>query len=132
MPGRPIPFVLLFALGCSHQDVPTECTALFAYVTATVVDSTQTPVTGLSISDTVVRTREGFVVGQIGFLNPGAYVVFSDNFSSKIRGSGDSVVVTGSTATGAAKFAETFVFDVPDGCHVQKVSGPASVIVAPA
>ena len=122
---------LVLVASCSHQDSPTVCTDLFAYVSVAVRDSTSKLVTGLSITDTVVRTREGFAVSQIGLPTSGSYVVFSDNYSSKIRTSGDSVRVTGLTGDGAVKFTSMFVFAVPEGCHVQKVSGPDTVIVAP-
>ncbi len=116
----------MFVASCSSNNGQV-CTANFASVTATAVDASGQPVSNLAITDTVVRTGDGFDVQQNGFFNAaGVLVVFSDNYIGHVRGSGDSVRVTG---TGAAKsFTATYQFGT-DGCHVRKISGPDTVVV---
>jgi hypothetical protein len=113
-------------IGCGDQGAPGVCTALFAMVPLTVQEPGGAPVSGLTISATVLRTGERFTVPQVGIGGPGTYVVFDDNFRDRIRASGDSVRVTGSDS--ALRFTQDFLFDVPGGCHVRKVAGPDTVI----
>ena len=116
-------------VACGADQPPTVCTALFAYVTLKVNDSNGLPVSGLSISDTVRRTGQGFSVPQSLGLAPGTYVVFDDNSTSRVRSGGDSVRVAGTKGT--TGFVADFFFDVPGGCHVRKVVGPDSVTALP-
>jgi hypothetical protein len=112
---------------CKSEEAAGICTASFAFVPVTVRDSSDNPVTGLSIVDTVIRTQHNFVVPQSLGLPAGTYVILDDSFRSQIRLSGESVQVSG--FNGATGFTATFTFDAPGGCHVRKVSGPDSVIV---
>ena len=114
-------------IGCGDQPAPGVCTALFAEIPLTVVDSSGLPVAGLAISDSVPRTGRSFAVPQFPPVGAGAYVVFDDNFRDQIRVSGDSVIVRGS---GTRHFTQGFRFDVPSGCHVRKVAGPDTVIAS--
>jgi hypothetical protein len=116
-------------VACGAEQPPTICTALFAYLTLKVQDPNGMPVSGLAISDTLRRTGQGFNVPQTLMLAPGTYVVFDDNFTSRIRSSGDSIRVAGSK--GATGFTADFFFDVPGGCHVRKLAGPDSVTAQP-
>jgi len=118
--------LLAGAAGCTDQMPGQVCTALFAYIQVAVQSKTGQPIQGLSISDSVLRTGAVFTVPQSGVPNaPGSYVVLDDNFRNQLRTSGDSVRVTG--YEGGEVFSTLYVFDVPDGCHVQKVSGPDTV-----
>jgi len=116
-------------IGCTRQSSPTVCTALFAYVTLTVHDPQRAAVTGLTISDTVRRTGQTFVMSQFGSLPVGSYVIFDDSHTNLIRATGDSVRVAGSA--GGTTFVADFVFDVPGGCHVRKLAGPDTVVTGP-
>jgi hypothetical protein len=114
-------------VGCGDQAASPVCTALFALIPLTVQAQNGAPVSGLTISATVLRTGQSFVVPQIGAGAPGTYVVFDDNFRDRIRASGDSVRVSGS---GTLHFTQDFRFDVPGGCHVRKVAGPDTVVAS--
>lgn len=87
------------------------------------------PVPGLTILDTVLRTGEGFEVSRGGGGTPHElYPIFDDTFLPRIRPTGGSVRVTG--VEGATpRFAADFVFDAPGGCHVRKVAGPDTVTI---
>jgi hypothetical protein len=115
--------------GCIQQTAPVACTALFAYITVAARDSGGSPVTGLTITDTVRRTGLAFTIQQSLSPAPGTYVVFDDNSLARIRSGGDSVRVAGTNGT--MGFVADFLFDAPDGCHVRKVSGPDTVVAHP-
>lgn len=109
--------------GSSHR----TCTAIFAMISVSVVDQQGNPVTGMTITDSVLRTHATFTVPQIeGIYPPGTHQVFSDNFSDQVRESGDPVRVVGTNGT--ISFSADFVFGVPGGCHVGKLAGPDSVV----
>lgn len=111
--------------GCAVD--PEVCDDSFAFVVAVAVDAGGSLVSGLVITDSVLRTGERFVVEQFnGFEPVGSYTVFSDNFESKVREAGDAVRVTGTD--GSRGFGATFVFG-SDGCHIRKISGPDTVRV---
>ena len=113
-------------IGCGDQATPGVCTALFAMIPLFVQTQAGGPASGLTISATILRTRQTFTVAQSGIGGPGTYVVFDDNFVGRIRASGDSVRVNGSDGT--LEFTQVFLFDAPGGCHVRKVSGADTVV----
>jgi len=119
--------VVVASPACSDEMSGLMCTESFAYAQVMVRTGSGTPVQGLSISDTVLRTSAGFSVPQGLSSVPGMYVILDDNFRGQIRTSGDVVRVTGH-ASGAV-FSADYTFDVPDGCHVRMVSGPNPVVV---
>ncbi len=104
------------------------CTTLFAMIPVVVVDAKGAPLVSIAITDSVLRTHERFAIPQsFNGWSPGTFHVFDDSFSGRIRESGDAVRVTGTN--GILSFTADFVFGVPDGCHVAKVSGPDTVVV---
>ena len=102
------------------------CTTLFAMIPVVVVDSQGAPLVSIAITDSVLRTHERFAIPQHQGWPAGTFHVFDDSFSGRIRETDDAVRVTGTTGT--ISFVADFVFGVPDGCHVAKVSGPDTVI----
>ena len=117
-----VPFLSIATLHACSAEVPgAVCTESFAYVLVRAQTSAG-PITGLTITDSVLRTGVRFTVPQNGIAVAGSYVILDDNFRGQVRSSGDSVQVTG--YDGGNVFSAMYVFDVPDGCHVHKVSGP--------
>lgn len=102
------------------------CTTIFAYVTVVAVDAGGQPVSGLAVTDTVVRTGHGFAISQDAAFPAGTVDIFSDNLLGEVRQSGDAVRVIG-TAAGTG-FNAIYTFG-SDGCHVRKIAGPDTVIV---
>lgn len=123
---RALPLLLLLAAACSGGVDGHVCTALFATIGVRVVDAQGSPVEGLAIADTVLRTGEGFTVPQNFPYSAGGYAIFTDSDIGRIRGSGDQVRVTGKG--NGRSFSTTFTFGVPDGCHVSKLAGPDTVV----
>jgi len=124
--GTSVVALAALATGCNEQ---TVCTLEFAYVVLKVQDTQGAAVTGLAISDTIVRTDQGFAVPQdLPFLDPGTYVVLSDDHTTLIRSGPQQVRVAG-TKNGITAFTADFLFDAPNGCHVRKLAGPSTVVV---
>lgn len=112
---------------CNDLSTGRICTTSFALIPVVVVDALGAPLASISITDSVLRTHERFAVPQsFNGWSAGTFHVFDDSFIAKVRGSGDSVRVTGSTGT--LSFGADFVFGAPDGCHVAKLSGPDTVV----
>ncbi|MES2307015.1 MAG: hypothetical protein V4558_16050 [Gemmatimonadota bacterium] len=112
--------------GACHQTPPVMCTMEFRMVQVVAVTEAGVPVSGLTVRDSVLRTRHGFGVEQGSGLAPGGYLVFSDNERRELGGKRESVRVIGSD--GGRGFAADFVFEA-DACHISKRSGPDTVIV---
>ena len=132
-PPRAAVLVMGAGLLCAcSTDRPMACTASFAYITVFAHDGAGHPVPPVfTITDTIRRTGQSFTMSQdFTEVSPlGTYVIFDDNQQTRIRSSGDSVRVSGSGTAG--RFSADYVFGVPDGCHVSKLSGPDSVLVSP-
>jgi hypothetical protein len=117
--------------GCSTE--PVVCTDQLVALTATVVNSVGQPLAGLRISDTVVRT--GAVLDVTAGAPPTdllanglpAAMIFSDAFIEAVLPTGDEVVVVvtagGHSGSGRYHFGS-------DGCHVQKLAGPDTLVVS--
>ncbi len=127
--------LLALSLGaCSNSPSGGQvCTALYAYITTTAVDSAGQPVNDLAIRDSVLRTHQAFDITDqsLGISTPGTYAIFSDSYLSAVRESGDAVQVTGnSESTGPGphpQFSTQYTFG-SDGCHVKKLAGPDTVV----
>ena len=122
--------VPLFALcACDvfdADDESWECDDSFHEVQFWVVDSTGEPRADFVITVTNQRTKEVYDVSQHAH-TPGRYVAISDGFNDDVSIFGDPIRVHGEDGT------RTFDadFEVVRGrCHIGKVSGPDSVVVA--
>ena len=111
--------------GCSTD--PLVCTAVFATITASVVDGAGQPLSGVGVTDTVRRT--GAVLDVTGSSPPiglGTVAIFSDAFLQAVAPAGDEVIVV-ATAGGRSGSAN-YRFG-SDGCHVRKLAGPDTLVV---
>ena len=114
--------------GCSSTPSgPYLCTDIYAYLTAIAVDTAGQPVSGLTIRDSVPRTGAAWDETQQPVLGAGSVVIFSDGDQQRVsRTRTEPVTVSGHGTAGS--FSASYVFDAT-GCHVEKVSGPDSVVV---
>jgi hypothetical protein len=108
--------------GCDSA-VPTACTEVFVVVTVAVVDTLGAPVGDATVISTLARTGDTLYPTTLALLTGGTYVVVDDGSRGKLREAGDTVAVRAQRGTGSNRTA-TYVFDVPGGCHVRKLSGP--------
>lgn len=106
----------------------TFCTDIFVAVTVTVVDTLEAPVSDAKVISTLVRTGEVLTPTSLALLTGGTYIIVDDGSRDRLRASGDTVAVTAQRGTGPI-VAATYLIDVPGGCHVNKVSGPDTLIV---
>ena len=118
--------MLLSIAGCAGDSMPGgACTASFATVGVTVVDGRGQPVSGASVTATLVRTGETLVPTTLMLTAPGTYILVDDGSTHLIRRSGDAVQAN--ISKGAQSVTAEYVLAVADGCHINKVSGPDSV-----
>ena len=118
--------MLLSLAACGDDGMPGgACTASFAMVGVTVVDGAGQPVSGATVTATLVRTGQTLVPTTLMLTVPGTYVLVDDGSTQLIRRSGDGVQahIVKDALSGTADY----VFAVADGCHINKVSGPDSV-----
>jgi hypothetical protein len=127
--GLMLPALALALGGCGGTVPGTQvCTAIFASATVSLVDSANAPVADATVTATLVRTGEVLAPTAALPLVAGTYDLFDDGSRSKLRVSGDSIRVLVQRQTRSK--AVMYFYDVPGGCHINKVSGP-SIIVAP-
>jgi hypothetical protein len=124
--------VLLLAVSClfDDEDVDCLCTADFAMVTFTVVDSTGAPQTGFDVTVTNLRTNKVLDVSQPQELNDmGVYVVLDDSYRSSIPEDGEHLRVAGTR--NAEEFENMYHIgvDLPCRCHIRKLGGPGTITI---
>lgn len=117
--------------GCGTE--PVVCTDEFVVLTATLVNGSGQTISGVSVTDTVVRTGAVLEVmaGSPAIDLPpdgiAAIGIFSDAFIQRVLPFGEDVVVAvtadGASGSGRYRFGT-------DGCHVQKLAGPDTLVVS--
>jgi hypothetical protein len=109
------------------------CTDEFRAITITIVNTVGAPVPDATVTSTVLPTplHPGSPLTPVssGGSPSGTYVIVDDLSRSAIRESGDSVRVTAQLDAGPLTTA-TYFINVPSGCHVNKVSGPDTLVVS--
>jgi hypothetical protein len=122
---RTSPAVLFLAvlpgLACD-SGLGSVCTTEFRTVPVTVVDRADTPIADASVVAVLVRTSDTLSPPVSGPSPTGVYIIVDDGSRHKILTAGELVRVQ--VERGAQAFGADYVFDVPGGCHIHKVSGP--------
>ena len=118
-------------LACSDPFTETcACTTEFRFFTVTVVDAQGQPAAGVEISATRVSDGLDLTPDDMGFGQPGVYVILTDNAVGEVTEEGTRVEVVGTH--GETGFRAEFVFNRDDcHCHVSQVSGPGAVQLEP-
>jgi len=125
---RSLPVVWAALAACGYAtDTGIACTQEFRIATVYVRDVTSAAVGGASVVAVVARTGDTLTSTSLALWAPGHYLIVDDGAVSKLKFSGDAIVVTVSSAKGNASAG--YVFDVPNGCHINKVSGPDTLTV---
>ena len=120
--------VVLTLAACNDPAGSCACTEEFRYFTVTVLDDATQPATNVALTRTNLRTGKVLEPGWLGDLVPGVYLVADDGLVSEFSTGGDTLRVTG--VQGGATFTADYVFAVDAcRCHLQRVSGPDTVII---
>jgi len=119
---------LLLAAACDDDD-RAACTEEFRTATVFVMDTSNQPVTDATVQTFHVRTGELVPITSIIDLIAGAYVILDDNATRLIPSGAEQFRVTASRSSGAAVEA-LYEFSAPQGCHIEKVSGPDTLVVS--
>lgn len=120
---------LLLAAACNDDDEQAACTEEFRTATVFVADANAQPVTDATVRTYLVRTGEPVPVTSIIDLIPGYYVILDDNATRLIPSGVEQFRVTASRGGGPATEA-IYGFGAPQGCHIEKVSGPDTLVVS--
>lgn len=124
---RGLPLLATAALlGCDQQS-EAVCTALFAVATVTVVDSTAAPAAAATVTSTLIRTGETLTPTTVMDFVTGVYPILDDGAVPKLQSAGDSIRVH--AAQGSATAEAIYRFTVPGGCHIERVSGPDTLVL---
>lgn len=119
------PFLL--PLACGGNDGPVACTEEFRVATVYVEDASAAAVTDASVRTYLVRTGELVPVTSIIDLVPGHYVILDDSATRLIRSDAEPFRVT--AERGGTPVEALYTFRAPQGCHIEKVSGPDTLMV---
>ena len=123
---------LVTAAGCDDDPLLNGCfcTEEFRAVSVTVVDTAGSPVDSMSV--VVTRPRDGFTFTpdqELAF-DPGTYVIMDDGDKTALTISGETVRVV--ATKGGASVNADYVFATDDcRCHIEKVSGPDTLVWVP-
>jgi len=119
---------LLLAAACDDDD-RAACTEEFRTATVFVMDTSNQPVTDATVQTFHVRTGDLVPITSIIDLIAGSYVILDDNATRLIPSGAEQFRVTASRSSGAAVEA-LYEFSAPQGCHIEKVSGPDTLVVS--
>ena len=110
---------------CDSSPGATACTELFASIPVAVIDNGGQPVEDAAVTAVLLRTGQTLPPTGLMLNTPGSYTLVDDGSTSVLRRTGDPVQAN--ISKGAQSMTVDYVFSVPDGCHVDKVSGPDTV-----
>jgi hypothetical protein len=116
----------LFIYSCSEEE-DCPCTMEFRMITVVVVDEMNVPVLGLA---TIVKDDSGKVydVYNDPLIFPGHYTVMDDNYVSELSTQPKRFLFTG-VKDSLTVNGEFFVNTDKCNCHIEKVSGPDTLIL---
>lgn len=121
-------FLLMASTACTITEKSCICTAEFASVTVTVVDSVGNPVDSLNVS---IRDERGNSIEPLEKQFPffsGVYVVIDDSYTQALTTTPIKLIFTVSDSTRSAT-GDIFVNTDDCNCHVNKVMGPDSLVL---
>jgi hypothetical protein len=118
--------VLPAAIQCSSP-TGAACTAEFVTYPVIVTDPADSPISDAHLTVTVRRTGQRLTPQTLIMYIAGTYPLIDDGARPAQRETGDELRVVASTAD--ASIEADYVFDVPGGCHVHKVSGPDTLVL---
>ena len=121
-----LPYAVLSCSGDPPPNDPIACTEEFRSWSVIVVDAAGTPIDGLTVQ--VVRPSTGELLPYGGpSFSAGSYQIMDDGMSASIRIDGETIEAGASG--GEATFDAVWEFGADAWrCHVEKLSGPDTVV----
>jgi hypothetical protein len=116
---------------CYEDNSPTSpcaCTEEYRLYTVEVVDGAGDPVSDVTVTRTNLRTNKVLESGWLGMLAPGVYIVADDGMIDDFSSAGDELRVIGEKDGAMFQVEFEFAVPAPCRCHVEKLSGPNTVI----
>lgn len=127
----PVLILAVAALACDEEPGPAgpvACTEEYRSWMVSVVDTAGSPVDGLQVVVDRAATGDTLPYGMPFFL-PGSYLIMDDGMVDTISIEGETIRAAVSGPAGG--FVATWVFGADAWrCHVEKKSGPDTVVVA--
>lgn len=120
----------LITFSCSEIDKDCLCTEEFRSYLVTVVDTLGTPVDSL---DVTIKDKDGDeldVQQEQYFLDDGKYTVLNDSFTHIMCTCGTLQKIYFSATNGSRIATGEFMFNTDEcKCHINKVSGPDTLVI---
>ncbi len=118
------------SLACGDSGLADcACTEEFRTYTLEVVDGLGQPLNDVVLTRTNLRTGKVLDPGWLGLLQDGHYVVADDGQLDEFSGDGDVLRVVGERNGQSFTVDLTFAVPEPCRCHVERLSGPARVVM---
>lgn len=121
-----LPYAVLSCSGDPAPSDPIACTEEFRSWNVIVVDSAGAPIDGLTVRVLRAATGEPLPYGGASF-SAGSYRIMDDGMTASIRIDGETIEA--GTSGGGATFDAAWEFGADAWrCHVEKLSGPDTVV----
>ena len=119
---------MLLGAACDDDDGHGACTQEFRTATVFLMDANDQPITDATVETYHVRTGALVPVTSLVDLIAGHYVILDDGATPLIPSGVEQFRVSASRGGGAAVEA-LYGFRAPQRCHIEKVSGPDTLVV---
>lgn len=115
--------------GCGGpSEADCLCTRNLVFVQVAVVDANGSRIDGLTPVITIVRTGQPLALSRVSSSGVG-YNVITDHEKEQIRASSERLMFSVSDGTRSAEAEFVVRFPGSCGCHVEKVSGPSTIVL---
>lgn len=119
-------WVMLLLSSCTTETEDCICSEEFRTITVLVINQSNKPVEGLT---TTVTNEKGIIYNlpDISPL-PGYYLVMSDSYVGDFSTAAKKILFAGITDSGSVH-GEYFINTDRCKCHIQKISGPDTLVL---
>ena len=119
---------LLLGVACDDDDDHAGCTQEFRTATVFLKDANDQPVTDATVQTFHVRTGALVPVTSLVDLIAGYYAILDDG-ATRLIPSGVEPFRVAASRGGGMPVEALYEFSAPNGCHIEKVSGPDTLVV---
>ncbi len=110
-------------VSAGKKQASPACSSNLFVSTVTVIDTAGAPVPDATLTAVLARTGDTLSPTSLALHVSGTYIVVDDGSRGRIDPSGDTLLVR-LERSGSAGLTQAYFYDVPGGCHVNRVSGP--------